>query len=729
MGQFDDLVPKENNGFADLVPRDRVVATTPDGGRVVESPDGTRFFTSPAFATSDPKLINRILEGATPAEVSKTGPVSSDGNILRQVFQGLTVGTGDEITAYGTSKLGGNSYETELARERARIEQGRSEAPISSLVGNVAGGLAPGAAIYRGLAAGARGVGAVASEAPGLLARIGLGAAAGGTEGAVYGFNAGEGDATARGENAKNLGAVGAVFGAAAPAALALARPLFRGVAGIVTKPFNKSANTVAASRLIERSVGRAGATPDKIERLLQEAADEGQPQFSIADALGPAGRGTLNAAVRQPGAAKTEAVDFLMKRQAGQGERISASLADALGVTETAAQKTTSLTAARKTASDTAFDAARTNARPVDVRGVLEAINGRLAPTKGVAIAPDSIDAALGGFKKRLTSRSPATDNVPGMGRDPTATAVDLSDFNKVFRVRQDMRDAREAAIRSGAGEKAKEIGAIIKSMDEALANASDEYRAAMADHSSASRVIEAVDAGKTASALRVRPQDTAQEFGGLQPNARDAYKTGYADPLLAAIESAAPGVNKARPLQSDKRAAELGQMAVEPARLFRIIQREMDMFATGNRVLGGSATADNFADVADAARGGARALGEAVVSPVLGLRRALGSVVDFAVNGATGQNEATRAVVARDMLGRDVRGALQPAAEARQAIEMYDGLLGALTRSGSVRAAGEPSAKVAITPDLWERGPDGRATMRAGWRWDEAQGRAVRE
>ncbi len=50
---------------------DRVIATTPEGGRVIERADGTRAFTSPAYSTINPEQIARILEGAKPSEESR----------------------------------------------------------------------------------------------------------------------------------------------------------------------------------------------------------------------------------------------------------------------------------------------------------------------------------------------------------------------------------------------------------------------------------------------------------------------------------------------------------------------------------------------------------------------------------------------------------------------------------------------------------------------------------
>lgn len=691
-------------------PQEKVIATTPDGGRVVEMADGTRAFTSPGYATSDPAKVAEIMKGAKPADVSRLSGVTygdGGGNTARQALQGMTFGFGDEIVAAGASALGPNSYDTELERERARIDAGSEDRPVASIVANVAGSL-PAALVGGGLVAeGAERLlggtqvaqtlspllSAITSKLPNVVNKAAVGAALGAADAGLYGFGSGEGGFSERADNAGDNALIGALFGGAIPVVQAAAKPVMRGVMNLASAPFSSQANPAHAGRAVEKAMSRANMTQDDVAAALQRAADEGQPMFTIADATGDAGRGILNGVVRQPGPAKTEGAEFLMQRQAGQGDRLTSFLTDALGAPDTAAARSASLTEARDAAADTAFGNVRGKATPVDVRGVLSAIDERIAPMQGVNVDPGPIDKALMGIRNRLASRSPATDRVPGAtsavpsGADSTKTAVELSDFDRVFALRREVADEMEAAYRAGRGQLGAELKAVRDAMDQALEGSSGEYRDAMGAFRTASDNIRAVDAGAAATSGRVRSDDVLAAIEGMTPDQLSAYRAGYADPTVARIESAAPGVNKARPLTTDKAATELGALATDPELLFRRVGRENEMFRTGGRVVNGSATVDNMGDVTDAARNAATLLGQSAINPVWALRRFAGNVADAAINGVTGNNEATRAEIARAMLSSDIGGALAPLFAARQRAAQADDLAAFLGRTTANR------------------------------------------
>ena len=128
----------------------------------------------------------------------------------RDVLQGLTFGAGDEIVARGASLLPGRDYETELERERQRLDTGRQMEPGQALAAEIGGAIAlPG----MGLTGGGS-----------LAVRSRRSAAAGAAGGGAYGFGTGEGGAEARGQNAVQTGLIGAGFGAAAPAVAGAAK-------------------------------------------------------------------------------------------------------------------------------------------------------------------------------------------------------------------------------------------------------------------------------------------------------------------------------------------------------------------------------------------------------------------------------------------------------------------------------------------------------------------------
>lgn len=185
----------------------QVIATTEDGGKVYRDDQGNLSFANAEYATSDPEQIKRIMQGATPADVSQAGPVTTGGammNAARHGFQGLTLGRGDELTA-GVTSLFGNSYDTELNRERARLSYGKKDNPKSSLVAEIAGALAlPMGAVTKGS----------------LPARIAKSAGVGAGLSGLYGFNASEDDEQlGRLKDALKPAAIGGAIGGLIPIA------------------------------------------------------------------------------------------------------------------------------------------------------------------------------------------------------------------------------------------------------------------------------------------------------------------------------------------------------------------------------------------------------------------------------------------------------------------------------------------------------------------------------
>jgi hypothetical protein len=117
--------------------------------------------------------------------------------LARAVGQGLSFGFGDEIEAY--LRKGDGTYEEKLAEIRSAMGQFAEQNPNTALGAEIVGSLPT--ALLGGAG----------------LARVGVTGAAkiAGTQGAVYGFGAGEGGATERAKSAVLGGAVGAGVGKA----------------------------------------------------------------------------------------------------------------------------------------------------------------------------------------------------------------------------------------------------------------------------------------------------------------------------------------------------------------------------------------------------------------------------------------------------------------------------------------------------------------------------------
>jgi|GEM_PF-7035102 len=507
---------------------------------------------------------------------------------------------------------------------------------------------------------------------PSLGARTAAGATAGAVDGALYGFGAGEGGAGERLDSAAGGAIAGGVAGGAFPVVQAALGPLVRGVGNVVAAPFRTGADETAAGRTISRAMDRAGVSEEDILDAITGARADGQPMYTITDAIGSPAQRALNGIARQPGAASVQIEDILMQRQAGQGERLSGFVTDALGVSDTAAQREAALRAARGSAADANYAAARQGAGPVDLTPAINTID---ALTKRDPLIGDSglRDTEIGRRLRQLRE---------GM----TTGRAQLIDFDTVLNLKEDLGRTMQGLQRSGRAVPPQLVEAS-NALDAALEAASAGYRTANDEFAAGSRVIDAVSSGSQAASGRARAPNTIEEYLALNPLQQDAFRTGYADPLLARIDNAPFGVNKARPFTSEKIGSEFGAMSTDPDLFGRRITRENTMHRTMNRATGGSQTVSNDLDVSDAARGAAGFVGETLVNPLAATRRFAGGLARGALNGVTGQNDLTREAIARGLLSDDLEAALRPYQEAARRATGREAAVGAAQRGVAAR------------------------------------------
>lgn len=550
------------------------------------------------------------------------------------------------------------AYNSNIAAARRDSAQAREQEPLAYGAGQIGAGAATSISAFPSTAGG----NALMSGAK----MLGYG----GLEGALFG--AGNADGVDVASQAGKGGLVGASLGLAAPAVGVGLRAAGRLAADPIAGAYGAATNTASparAARPLGRAMQRANMTADDLTQATRQAAIDGQGMFTVADALGQPGQRAMSGVARTPGAARTELADFLDGRQQGQSERVSQFLTDSMGTRSTSKQTRGALTDARSAQANTNYADARAGAGPVDVRGALSVIDARIGGMEGSGVAGDGIDGTLSRFRSRLAAQ-------PG----PDGVMRELSDFDRVLGVKQDLQDEIGKAVRAGENNKARELGALMTELDGALEASSKGYRQANDSFRDASRTIDAVGAGEDAYRPRNRQADVVPQYQALpgkQPgqapgtdlvpfgtvtqdlgDQRAAFRAGYSDPLLAKIENAAPGVNVARDLQSPKRTAELGAMAGNPEQLGRQVDRENVMFETRRQALGGSQSADNIADQADVAGTGG------VLANLLAgrLGQAGMQVMQKGANVATGQNEATQLLLARALMSRDPQAALAP-------------------------------------------------------------------
>lgn len=589
-------------------------------------------------------------------------------------LQGLGFGFGDEAVA-GASSIGQppGTYDYNLARMREAERRAQNDNAGSYYAGLIPGAIASSLAGW--------GAAGVEATAPSLMGTMARGAGMGAAEGALYGAGVGEGTKD-RLSQAIRGGAAGATVGGLAPAAIAggakvlgAGRDLVEGGAAAVTG----KARQGAANRTLMATLKRSGHYLDDVANAVEAAAREGQPEFRTMDAMGKAGQRRASGIVRSGGDGAEELANFLEGRQLDQPSRLGGfvndafngnqvsdgvpmvpgSVQDVLGRKATAKQTEAALKAARSKVANEAYDAARKSADPVDIRGALATIDDKIGGMQGSGIKGDGIDSKLASFRSRLAANAPEKSTIGGGGN----SAVELSDFDRVLGVKQDVQDAIEVARRAGRGNEARELGKLSSQLDQALEAASPDYRAANDGFRKASRTIDAIETGKGMGRTSTRAQDNLDAFMAMTPEQQAAARVGYGDQAITKIEGAtAPTANRAKMFTSPKAMQEADVIANNPQLFMNRIRRENAMWETQNRALGGSRTADNMADqegVGALANAG-RAIGSAMHGNV---GNAIGNVAAMAGSALKGENAATKALIAKALMSSNPREALSNA------------------------------------------------------------------
>lgn len=567
--------------FSDLIPA---------GRRATLALDFSDLIPAKPAAPVDPIRVQVRKE----LDAEKAAGLPQDG-LGRQFLHGASFGADDEIMAAAMTipnmiKRGTfdprEGYAYAKAKEDMRLEDARSAGGVPGVLGEVAGGMVTGGALAK----------AGLTAIPAMTARLGgvAGTAAGGAiDGTVLGAASGfaDGEEGHRLEEAKRGALYGGAAGAGFPLALAAAKPVAAPVVSNVMARVNPEGY---AERQVARAATRSGQTPEEIADRVGQAAVEGQGEYRLLDGLDYPGARLGAVVAKNPGEGRTELREFLNQRQEGQSYRIGNALSEGLDAPVTAQRATADMTAARNAAADSAYGQARADADFVDTSGALARIRETLSPrARGIVqvgeevghIAPDSVEAILGRARSLLAS---ADTRKVG--------------FEAVQRVKGDLDDAVGKAVRAGENNKARLLGRVTRELDDALEAASPSYAGARNAYRQGSREIEAVETGR-AAAGRGRTEDKIDTFAALSPGEQAAFRTGYADPLIARVQGAAEGANKARPFTSQAMQTELPAFAAEGRgdTMMSQLGRENEMFANRAEALGNSKTAENLADNAD--------------------------------------------------------------------------------------------------------------------------------
>jgi hypothetical protein len=520
-----------------------------------------------------------------------------------------------------TDKTIGEEYDELYGSLKQAREKYAEESPKANLAANIGGGVIGGGQLMSG-------AGNLLSRIPGVntvfnsgivgrtAADLAGGAAFGGVSAAGYDEDIAKG------------AAIGGAMGAVARPVLALGGAGLNTAAGLMGL-----GNRGRAANAMAEAVARSGRSVDDITDDLTRAVAEGQPQYTVADALGNSGQRMLSGIVRTPGDGRQAVVEALQARQAGQGRRIQNALTEGFGSPQTAQQTEAAQRAMRTADARTNYGAARAGARSVNPTKAIEAADeflGTAGSLPRTGIADDSVEGVVRRARSLLTDG----DNV-------------VSDFDTAFRAKVEL----DNMIESGSGTIQAKLKPIRDALDASLEDASDTYRNARDTYRQQSQALEAVQTGRDA-ARRGRVEDTIPTFTNMRPDQQQGFRAGYADDYIADVQKAVgPMTNKARPLISDATAQEFPAFAIQGQgdTLMNRIGREQRMFETANTALGGSKTADNLADTADASGFDPMIIGNILTG---NWPAAAKTALAQSAAGISGRNQATRDMIARALM-----------------------------------------------------------------------------
>ncbi|MEK1908167.1 MAG: hypothetical protein AAAB13_20535 [Pseudomonas sp.] len=567
----------------------------------------------------------------------------------------------------------GDLYDTNRKEYQASREQYADQNPVKNTAASIAGSIYGGAVL--GGAAGnviGRGAQALSSSAPSIAPAVNWAGDVLGTYGgrmaSTGAGGAAQGGLSAYGHD-QDIGTgmlVGGATGLLARPVIDAGGALVSSVGGLVGL-----GNQTRANSAITNALTRSGQSADDVANDIATAAAQGQPEYTVADAIGNSGQRMLTGVARSPGDMRQQIAEQLQRRQAGQGRRIQNALVEGFGTPQTAEQTQQALTALRRADANVNYTAARQGAGTVDPTGAISRADDFLGTAGSLSrtnIADDSVEGAVRRARSFLTDG----DNI-------------VSDFDTAFRAKVEL----DNMIESGSPTIQGRLIPIRDELDRALERSSDVYANARDTFRRQSQDISAADVGREA-AMRDRVEDTIPRFQSMtRPEQQASFRAGYVDPYIADVQKATgPMTNKARPLISDATAAEFPAFAApgQGPQLMDRIAREQRMFETTNAALGGSRTADNAADMADVQSFDPTMLGMIATGQ---FKSAALRGLQTGINTIQGRNTATRDAIARMLLENDpqaardaLRGAVNSGNNTRR---VREALIRAMTSSGA--------------------------------------------
>lgn len=514
-----------------------VIATTGDGGRVVRAADGSMSFTSPSYATSDPAIIAKIMEGAKPADV------------VKQDFYEDAI-TQHPIAARGAAAISGVPFvgswmdeavglASPTAADAMRFSQkAMSETrPGQDMSLKLGAGLL--AAVPAAIAAAPSVIGGATSLAGQVIRGAIGGAAVGATEGAVYG--AGDQSGAGRGANAGTGAAIGGglggIIGGAAPA-------LATGAANLLQRVRNTPEKTAAAAIGVTpeatRLLGRVFASdaPDVAAAQLGRSGPSGM----LAD-VGPTAQSVLDTAMQAPGPAARLGKTRIEERAANALKSVNQGLDDVLGQPQGIKDLQAEIRNSTQEARSSAYDAAYS--QPIDYaseagRG-LENLQSRL-PGKAISYANELMRLRGENSKQILAD----------IGNDGSVKFTRLPDVRQWDYIKQALDQMAESGDGAGAMGGQTRLGSayqgLARTIRDALATSVPEYRTALQTAADPITRIKGVELGTKILSPTMTREAVSNAVKGATAPEKEAIKAGVRqriDDTLANVAAVASDPN----------------------------------------------------------------------------------------------------------------------------------------------------------------------------------------
>lgn len=512
-------------------PEMNVIATTADGGRIYQMPDGSHGFTSAGFATTDPAKVAKLMEGASPIELVQSDLDNQriDANPIAARAQEVVRGTpfigsyADDAVGLVSPQAADNMRATSQAMQRERPK----ETMALNLGGAVAGSIPLALAAGPSIAANAAtNIGGRAGQA------FALGSVVGGSEGAIYGAGEQEGG---RGRNAAVGGGIGAaaggVLGVVAPYASAGFRNLITKLRGSDVKVIARELRVSPQAAGVIRDTLQTGSEADAIAAI-QRAG----PDAMLADA-GKSASTLLDAAAASGGNASQIAQPAVSARaQAATGKIVSV-LDRTLGAPKGEQELITAVRTGSAPARSAAYDAAY--AAPIDyASGAGRRIEGLMSRVPASAWRRASQLMELDGdvsMQKLFSVR----DN----GSVAFQAMPDVRQLDYITRALNDVAaEADGAGKLGGTTDLGRSTGNLSLSIRQTMRAAVPEYGTALDTAAGAISERNAIETGYTLLNKSTRREDIAQAMGGASRAEREAAKQG----VRASIDDAMANVTR---------------------------------------------------------------------------------------------------------------------------------------------------------------------------------------